>query len=142
MENQQSITAIQPVVSQIFILIQTIANTIRIRAKDSLVMKDINDDTKIWIGLWQVKDKPGGNILDGCSGAFVHIIALADDEDEFRKIARSYILESDLLEISHEGISTMDDTLEYGHIDEELLIQAYQLDEVDSIMLGTFNAYP
>ena len=93
--------------------------------------------TKAWIGLVEVEAEPGQDVLDGAKGAYVNVVALADDESGFRSLVRSTMNEYSLKvrEISdigptEERICRNDRVLERYALVERLSIQfPIQFDE-------------
>lgn len=101
----------------------------------------INKIKQKWIGLAHVKPKTGNNLLQGALGAFVPILALTTEIDDFVALTTTY-LESfgfEVLEI--EDIELFKDRLRNSDVEDVIIALAEELTDEDPIILDTFQAY-
>lgn len=65
--------------------VRTSGNITASRESAALIMKS----TDIWIGRFDVKPRPGNDALGIAKGAFVNVVALATDEDDYVQIVKA-----------------------------------------------------
>ena len=97
--------------------------------------------TKAWIGLVEVEAEPGHDVLDGAKGAYVNVVALADDESGFRNLVRSTMNEYNL---KVRGISDLGPTevrISRGDLVPELHALVERLSSQSPIQFDEFQAY-
>src|SRR5947208_5632723 len=82
-----------------------------------------------WIGLAEVVAAQPSSTLASGEGAYVHMLALATNLDEFETLVFAYLRRDNLTVVSLEDAETLDDRIANGHISDELLALATTLDE-------------
>lgn len=81
-------------------------------------------------------------ILTKSQGAFVHVLGIAADKDEFVRGVRAFC-ERELLRVqSIEDIEAVGSRLETGHMDEQLRSVVEELGAEYPYRFGVFNVYP
>jgi hypothetical protein len=96
---------------------------------------------EVWIGLAHVKPRPTNHLLEGAIGAFVLIVALSNDQDEF--VAQIYSAmgneEFDVIEI--EDIEPWRLRKERCIVDPEIHELVTSLSQENPIARSYFHAY-
>lgn len=98
---------------------------------------------QLWIGLAEVRPLSGCKLLEEAKGAYVHVMAWANDVDEFRSAVALRIADLaldlvDLREIEPWAIrSSGDDPIR----DEFFEMQHRIRDDIKSVSLGRFHAW-
>ena len=94
-----------------------------------------------WIGLAHIRPRPGNDLLGPAIGAFVPVVALAEDENDFASKAAELLssLEFDVPEI--QDIEPFQKRILHYAVDRAIRRQAESLSETDPIAYGTFNTY-
>lgn len=101
-----------------------------------------NSKTKqCWIGLAHVRPKEGNNSLEGALGAFVPILALAYDIDDFVAITTMRLESYDFDVIEIEDVEPFMYRLSKSDVEDEIKVLAERLTDEDPIVMDTFQAY-
>jgi len=96
---------------------------------------------RIWIGLAHVKPKPGNALLDGAAGAFVPVVALADNESEFASSVATFLNAYKFDVIAVEDIELLDSRRQHSTVENEVVELAESLTLDDPIALSEFEGY-
>ena len=98
---------------------------------------------QLWIGLAEVRPLPGCKLLEEAKGAYVHVMAWANDVNEFRnavilRVAELALQLADLREIEPWAIrNSGDDPIR----DEFFEMQNRIRDDIESVAFGRFHAW-
>lgn len=98
---------------------------------------------QIWVGLAELKANPDADIFGGSKGAYVHVMAWAEDSDEFLKVLGRSVkqLKCELIEVRDAQPWAVRDS---GVIDtpKELLDMVASIEhDVTKVAFGTFHAW-
>ena len=94
-----------------------------------------------WIGLCEVKPLPGNDSLAGATGAFVNIVALAKDAEDFEMKTRAIMEDYDFVVLSIGDIGTIEERESHHEIVRELAQLASSLTEESPVQFDEFQAY-
>jgi len=95
-----------------------------------------------WIGKFEVVPiDPADPELEGISGAFVQVIALSENEDDFLSLARQSLHEEGFNVIAADDIEELEVRLRCGKIDDHLAAAAKELSLSNRVFLGDFHAW-
>ena len=94
-----------------------------------------------WIGMAHVRPREGNELLDGALGAFVQVLALAENEDDFIKQGADLFseYEFDVLEWVH--VQNFEERKASSDVEKSLVMHAMQLSADNPIYLDEFQAY-
>lgn len=95
----------------------------------------------IWIGLAQVEPRSGNELLDGGVGAFVPVVALADDENEFASLATTLLEMYDFNVIIVEDIVLLETRRRHYEVDSKVVELAANLSPENPAALSDFEVY-
>jgi hypothetical protein len=95
-------------------------------------------DPDVWIGLATVEQRPGAGVLMDENKAFVHVLALASDEAEYRLVAVAALGDFgfDLVEL--EDIELLEHRLRSFSVDDSLLTKADEVRATGYLRFGPF----
>ena len=97
--------------------------------------------TKAWIGLIEVEAEPGHDVLDGAKGAYVNVVALADDESGFRNLVRSTMNEYNLKAREISDLGPTEERISRGDLVPDLHALVERLSIQSPIQFDEFQAY-
>lgn len=107
-------------------------------------MSRIESPTEVepWIGLVHVRPMPGTNPMgDGVEGAYVQIVALARNAENFEKTVRDNLLLDDLILVEAEDVATVRSYRKAGRINTDLNDLACSLSSDNPIGYDIFAPY-
>ena len=96
---------------------------------------------EVWIGLVHVKPSLGCNLLNGATGAFVSVVAIAEDGENFSRSVAAYLEEYLLDTVEFEDVELLQEREQSETVDEELVQLAQELTPDAPVGLGTFDVY-
>ncbi len=96
---------------------------------------------EVWIGLVDVRPKPGNSIFDGAPGAYSNVLCLARDEAEYRGMVEGTFGELGFEVNGFEGIEPFEHRREHLSPDDGILGLADQLSEVSPLVYDAFYVY-
>lgn len=98
------------------------------------------DDT-VWIGIAHVVPEPGNDSLGSSKGAYVNLIALVDNEIEFRRLTEQFLkkLEFDVLDLF--DIEQFDSRQSKVPISKELVDLRQHLSKKCPVGCTAFDSY-
>jgi len=94
-----------------------------------------------WIGLAHVRPRGEKNLLEGASGAFVPILALADGIDNFIALATMRLEAYDFEVIEFDDIETLKERLSKSDIIDEIKELSEKLSDENPVVMDAFQAY-
>lgn len=108
------------------------------------IQNDAKDNDNIvgtWIGLAQVKPRPGNEMLGIATGAFVPVLALARTQDDFvnKVVAKLESYDFDVVEI--DDIELCKARFKQPDISNEIIALETLLSEDNPVTLHTFQSY-
>lgn len=97
--------------------------------------------SEVWIGLAQVIERRGGNVLQGSPGAFVNILARACGVEEYHAVVTGAVdeLSLDLKEI--EDAEPLWQRTNRTSVEPQLLNEAELVRITGAVRFGTFHAF-
>jgi len=98
-------------------------------------------EQQVWIGLLQVKQRPGTGTLLDRNLAFVNAVAPAIDERDFRRSVAQALdgMGFDLMDV--EDVETVEERQRQHQIDPELLRSAAEAKARQTPQFGTFHTW-
>lgn len=96
---------------------------------------------EVWIGLAHVKPKLGNDLLDGARGAFVPVLALASNVNEFTSRAMSLLRKYDFHVVEIEDIEPLKIRLAHSAIDNAIVNLASNISEDNYVVFSSFETY-
>lgn len=99
------------------------------------------DSKRTWIGLAHVKPRQGNDLLDGAAGAFVPVVALADNETVFASSAATLLNAYKFDVITIEDIEMLDRRRQHNVVENAVVELAKNLTLEDPIALSEFEVY-
>ena len=94
-----------------------------------------------WIGLVNVIPLPGNNDLLGAKGAYVNVLALASNSDDFRAVVNSEFSAHKFYVVSIEDVERLAERVKHSPLDQELCAIADDVMRTGNIGFGAFHAY-
>jgi hypothetical protein len=95
-----------------------------------------------WVGLAKVYAAPGSDVLGpDAKGAFVTIIALANDAADFASIVRSALTGYGLILAKLEDVEPLELRLKSHQVDPTLLKDAGHIPQSTLFVFGSFHTY-
>ena len=95
----------------------------------------------LWIGLAEVRSLGESQIVAPEEAAYVQVVALAADGDDFERAVRARFLRDNLTLTSLDEIETVEDRKASGTISEPLLARVSEVDEDRPVLLHTFHVF-
>jgi hypothetical protein len=102
----------------------------------------------LWIGLFEVKPRPGSPGPDWwteppkIAGAFVNALGMAEDLTAFEEKVKSALDAMDLEAVSIDDVEAFDQRALRHKLDEDLIELAREARESNEVMFDTFHTYP
>ena len=82
-------------------------------------------------------------VLEGASGAFVNVIALARDIDEVQELTQNWLCQFGLNLITLSNVKLITSkAYQKGGLPDEMLQLANQVSETSPVQFSTFDAFP
>ena len=97
--------------------------------------------THIWIGTAHVTPRPGNDLLEGAAGAFVPIVALAEDMTEFVSMITTLLDSYEFEVVEVEDIQRFEERLSTSSVEDDIRELADGLTPSEPIGMDTFQAY-
>lgn len=94
-----------------------------------------------WIGLAHVKPRIGNDLLEGAAGAFVPVVAIAEDFDRFLSVVYNYLHKYQFEIIGVEDVELFREREEHDTVDEDIRDLVNRLTHEAPIALSMFEAY-
>jgi hypothetical protein len=96
---------------------------------------------EVWIGLANVRPRPGNEIFDDAPGAYVNFVALADTLDDARRAVTSHFddLRFDVREI--DDLEPPDERLDRRGVSDEMLDLVTELSRSTLVVNHLFHIY-
>jgi hypothetical protein len=96
-----------------------------------------------WIGLVEVRPRPGVDRLEGAVGAFVNVLVWTADFKQYRELALRELADSGFDVVKIEDAEPLADRLERGAVVRpELLLKAALLNKGNRVEWDSFYSYP
>ncbi len=89
----------------------------------------------------RVHVRPGTDLLDGATGAYVIAIALAANSSEYRSLVRSELEALGLEVAMFEDVEKYSDRVRTGDPERQIRKLAGTVNDGNRVALGTFHAY-
>src|SRR5438093_676964 len=101
----------------------------------------MQEDWQVWIGLVEVEQRPGTEVLMDRNRAFANVLAFAASKDEFEEVARRAFdgLGFDVIDV--ETPEPLRTRLDHATVDEELLRLAEDVESDGRPRVGTFYTW-
>ncbi|MCA9407942.1 MAG: hypothetical protein H6755_06360 [Candidatus Omnitrophica bacterium] len=95
----------------------------------------------VWIGLVNLVPKEGNNDLEGALGAYVNILAFAEDEESYKKLVEfaAYEHEYDVEEIK--DVELFEKRVSNFEVEDDIKILAEKVKETEKTHFGEFYVY-
>ena len=94
-----------------------------------------------WIGLYEVRSLPGNDALAGMAGAFVNVVALGKDVEDFKRTASGALRDYDFEVLTVAGIGTVEERGKREDLVLALEQLAASLTNDNPVQLDEFQAY-
>lgn len=101
----------------------------------------MNIKDNIWIGLAHVSSRPGNGLLGGANGAYVNILAIADNPSAFLDKVKEALEDIKLDFIRIEDIELFSKRSENYKIDKGIIELAIEVSKTKELRFGTFHTY-
>ncbi|MEP6978737.1 MAG: hypothetical protein ABI948_11855 [Thermoleophilia bacterium] len=98
-------------------------------------------DSRIWIGLVEVRPAPGSDVFGSDPGAYANVLALAADEAGYRRAVVDVMPEYGAIVVKIDDVETFDDRLRYGHASEQIVEAADELGPENPVSVDRFYIY-
>lgn len=109
---------------------------------DKTIKGDImNNSTYTWIGLVEISDKPGNEILNDSTGAFVIVLASALSARDFTNKVKENIESMGLEFIQIEDVELFSERAEKNELDKNIINLAIEVIETGEIRFGDFHTF-
>jgi hypothetical protein len=96
-----------------------------------------------WIGLADVRQRDGSGVLgEGAGAAFVTVVAIASDEDEFREVVSRAIEDHELRLVELTEMEPLDVRIASHSVDPVLMRDAERVPRDTAYVFGSFHVYP
>lgn len=96
---------------------------------------------QVWIGMVQVEPHEGNNVLEGAVGAFVNVLAIAEDETEWRERTRGALEEIGLDLKTAEDVEPFWAREHRANPNNTLREEAEQVRLTGEVRFGSFQAF-
>ena len=96
----------------------------------------------VWIGLAEVEPQNGTDILgENSKGAYVNVLALANNRESFRRQIKKACCELDLKLIRLEDCELFEIRIKKGNVDKEIVKKAKEVREMLQVRFATFHTW-
>jgi hypothetical protein len=96
---------------------------------------------EVWIGLAHLKPRLGEDFFEGAVGAFVIVVAIAEDFDDFVSTAMTYLQQQHFEVVEIEDIELFREREQHYSVDQEIRELVYGLKSESPVALDTFQVY-
>jgi hypothetical protein len=96
---------------------------------------------QVWIGLVSVTPQPGNDMLGDAKGAFVNVLAFAENTNEYEGEARRALAELNLTAYEFEEVEAFSKRISKWTVDKELHVLADEVRKTGAPRFGTFHNY-
>lgn len=113
----------------------------KIKKKEKANNSDINIKKNIWIGLLQVSSKSKNGILGSSLGAYVNVLALAENNNEFIDKVKDAVNELDLNFVDIEEIDLFTERRKKYKTNYNIIRLAKEVVKFKELRFGNFHTY-
>lgn len=96
---------------------------------------------ELWVGVFEVLERPGGRLLHGRSGAFVNAMGLYESSDSFRQAVTQTLGDYGLVVVNADKLGLVAGRLEQGKLIPELVELARSVSEIAPVAFGSFYSF-
>jgi len=97
--------------------------------------------TSIWIGLAQVSSRPGNGLLEGAKGAYVNVLAIANNASDFTDKVKKAVTDLGLDFVLVEDVEPFSERSENYEINESIINLAIEVNETKELRFGSFHTF-
>lgn len=96
---------------------------------------------EVWIGLADVRPRPGNDVFDDAPGAYTSFVALADDRDDALRVVAFHFDRLGFETKEIEDLEPIEDRLDSHGVSDEILDLVTELSRTTAVVHGVFHIY-
>jgi hypothetical protein len=112
----------------------------RVGRKNQIV-HTMNIENNIWIGLAQVSSKSVNGLLGSSKGAYVNVLALASNSNDFTEKVIKAIKELELDFVQIEDVELFSERIESYEINDNIINLAIEVNKSKELRFGNFHTF-
>jgi hypothetical protein len=101
----------------------------------------MNIKANIWIGLVQISNRPDNGLLDGAKGAYVNVLAMANDSFDFIEKVKKALANLELGFVQIEDVEPFSERSKYYEMDENIINLAIEVSKTKELCFGNFHTF-
>lgn len=101
----------------------------------------MNTINNIWIGLLHVRSKAPKGVLENSSGAYVNVLAMAKNINDFVGQIKNALIELNLEFIEIEDVELLSERKEKFEVDSSIIFLAEEVEQSNEMRFGVFHTY-